>query len=162
MRFCFQTFMIQKLILVLQVKDGLIFCWNVLSTYPHEIKTIKLCLLTNWHEPSSTWSHDWHEPSSTWSHDWHESSSTWSHDQYIFDSNKLFLTAGSILSPLILSSIYIHVRLRSTSNPQIHVQFLQHRSFLNSQINVQFSNLWPFLTFSFRHSMMYTLTLTHK
>jgi hypothetical protein len=154
--------MIQKLILVLQVKDGLIFCWNVLSTYPHEIKTIKLCLLTNWHEPSSTWSHDWHEPSSTWSHDWHESSSTWSHDQYIFDSNKLFLTAGSILSPLILSSIYIHVRLRSTSNPQIHVQFLQHRSFLNSQINVQFSNLWPFLTFSFRHSMMYTLTLTHK
>ena len=71
---------------------------------------------------------------------------------------------------------HTHVYIRLTSNPQIHVRFLhvspRHlyfrsmsffqllKSVSNSQIGVKFSNLWPFLTFSNRHPMMYGLTLT--
>jgi hypothetical protein len=50
----------------------------------------------------------------------------------------------------------IYVRLRSTSNPQIYVQFRRTSDsypFSNSQIGVQFSNLWPFLTISNRRPM---------
>ena len=80
----------------------------------------------------------------------------------------------------------IELSPKSTSNPQIHVRFIRHRHlylrsmsffkilklvsqfsnlcpFSNSQIGIQFSNLWPFLFFSNgcpKASLMYALTLT--
>jgi hypothetical protein len=71
---------------------------------------------------------------------------------------------------------HTYVRLRSTSNPQIHVRLLRHRylylrsmsfiqilksmSFFQILKSVfQFSNLWPFLT-SQMTSLMYALTQT--
>jgi hypothetical protein len=60
------------------------------------------------------------------------------------------MSAGSLP---IIKSVCMYVRLRSTSNPQIHVWFLRRRHLLpqiyvlfsNAQIGIQFSNLCLFL-----------------
>jgi hypothetical protein len=67
------------------------------------------------------------------------------------------------LSPTGLIGVPVPSQARERScicKTQIDVQSLNPCPFSNSQIDVQFSNLWPFLTFSNRRPMTSALTLT--
>ena len=64
--------------------------------------------------------------------------------------NFLFFWILKFLDPL-LSSVHIYVRLRSTSNPQIHVRFLRHRHlYLRSMSFLfRFSNWRPMTSLAY-------------
>ena len=87
----------------------------------------------------------------------------------------MYVTSKHLLDQYgIILCIYVSLRstssLSSTSSPQIYVtdicvQFSNICSFSNCKIGVQFSNLWPFLSFTNRRSLTsltYELALTNK